>query len=275
MSNKKILKQVEQAADYLRGRYKHELHTGIVLGSGLGNFTKEMQIEKEVPYAEIPHFPLSTVKGHDSKLIFGRLNGKRVVAMAGRFHFYEGYDAGEVVFPIRVMKWLGIRNLMLSNASGTVNPHHQVGDLVIITDHISLFVANPLIGRNIDEFGPRFPDMSNAYDGGLVKKAKEIAARLGHEVREGIYLAVTGPTFETRAEYRMIRVLGADIVGMSTVQEAIAAAHMGLRVFAMSVVTDIGLRDDGLITTHEEVLAAANKAEPKLAAIFKELVAAI
>lgn len=275
MSNKKILKQLNEAVKFLQKEYKHAPQVGIVLGSGLGNFTNEMEIEKEISYADIPNFPVSTVEGHGSKLIFGKLSGKRVVAMAGRFHFYEGYDAQEVAFPIRVMKLLGIETLLLSNASGTVNPDHKVGDIMIIRDHISLFVPNPLVGKNIDEFGPRFPDMSEPYKKELIQKAKEIAARLNYDVKEGVYIGVTGPTFETRAEYHMIKVLGADVVGMSTVQEAIVAVHMGLQVFAMSVVTDIGLRDDGLITTHEEVLEAARHAEPKLAAIFKELIAAI
>jgi purine-nucleoside phosphorylase len=234
-----------------------------------------MDIEKEVAYSDIPHFPVSTVEGHSGKLIFGRLKEKRVVAMSGRFHFYEGYDAAEVVFPIRVMKLLGVQTLLLSNAAGTVNPDHKVGDLIIISDHISLFTPNPLIGKNLDEFGLRFPDMSEPYKKELIEKAKAVAARLQHDVKEGVYVSVTGPTFETRAEYRMIKALGADVVGMSTVQEAIVANHTGMHVFAMSVVTDIGLRDDGQITTHEEVLHAANAAEPKLAAIFKELIAAI
>lgn len=275
MSSKKTLKQLQEAVKFLKKEYKHVPRVGIVLGSGLGNFTHEMDIEKEVEYKDIPHFPVSTVEGHSSRLIFGRLGGKRVVAMAGRFHFYEGYDAHQVAFPIRVMKLLGIDTLLLSNASGTVNPAHQVGDIMIITDHISLFVPNPLMGKNVDELGPRFPDMSETYNKELIQKAKDIAARMQYVVREGVYVAVTGPTFETRAEYRLIRLLGADVVGMSTVPEAIVAAHMGLRVFAMSVITDIGLREDGLITTHEEVLGAARQAEPKLAAIFKELTAAI
>lgn len=273
--SKKILKQLNEAVKFLQKEYKHQPQVGIVLGSGLGNFTREMEIEKEIAYNDIPNFPVSTVEGHSSKMIFGKLGGKRVVAMAGRFHYYEGYEPQEVTFPIRVLKLLGIETLLLSNASGTVNPGHQVGDIMIIRDHISLFMPNPLIGKNIDEFGPRFPDMSEPYNKELIQKAKEIAARLNYDVKEGVYVGVTGPTFETRAEYYMIRALGADVVGMSTVQETIVAVHAGMKVFAMSVVTDIGLREDGLITTHEEVLEAANRAEPKLAAIFKELIAAI
>lgn len=275
MSNKRILKELKEAVKFLQKQYKHEPEVGIVLGSGLGNFTTEMEIEKEVAYKQIPCFPVSTVEGHSGKLIFGKIGGRRVVAMAGRFHHYEGYSAQEVAFPIRVMKLLGVRTLLLSNAAGTVNPDHKVGDMMIITDHISLFIPNPLVGKNIDEFGLRFPDMSEPYKKDLVEKAKSIAARLHYEIKEGVYVAVTGPTFETRAEYRMIKTLGADVVGMSTVQEAIVANQMGMDVFAMSIVTDIGLRDDGQVTTHEEVLHAAGEAEPKLAAIFKELIASI
>jgi purine-nucleoside phosphorylase len=275
MSNKKVLKELNEAVKFLQKQYKHTPRAGIVLGSGLSSFTNEIEIEKEVAYEDIPHFPVSTVAGHKSKMIFGKLGGKRVVAMAGRFHFYEGYDVQDVVFPIRVMKLLGIETLLLSNAAGSVNPSYKVGDLMIINDHISLFTPNPLIGKNFEEFGPRFPDMSEPYNGHLIQKAKIIAAKNKYDVKEGVYVAVTGPTFETRAEYKMILTLGADVVGMSTVQEAIVAKHMGLEVFAMSVVTDIGIREDHNIITHEEVLEAARHAEPKLAIIFKELIAAL
>src|SRR5215510_13808334 len=208
-------------------------------------------------------------------MVVGALAGERVVAMAGRFHFYEGYNIQEVIFPIRVLKLLGIETLLLSNAAGSVNPSFKVGDLMIITDHISLFTPNPLIGKNIDELGPRFPDRSEPYKLKLIHKAREISAKNNYDLKEGVYVAVTGPTFETRAEYKMILALGADVVGMSTVQEAIVANHMGMDVFAMSVVTDIGIREDDNIITHEEVLEAAMAAEPKLAFIFKELIAAI
>jgi purine-nucleoside phosphorylase len=272
---KKLLKRYNEAVKYLKKVYNKEPEVGIVLGSGLGNFVEEITIEKEVAYEDIPHFPVSTVEGHKSKLIFGTLSGKTVVAMAGRFHYYEGYEASEVVFPIRVMKLLGLKTLLLSNAAGTVNPDYKVGDIMIINDHISFFTPNPLVGRNIPEFGPRFPDMSEPYSIGLIQKAKAIAAAHGYDLKEGVYVAVTGPTFETRAEYKMIKALGADVVGMSTVQEAIAAAHMGLSVFAASVVTDIGIHETATKITHEEVLEAARNAEPKLAHIFKELIAAI
>ena len=195
--------------------------------------------------------------------------------MAGRFHFYEGYSAHEVIFPIRVMNWLGVDTLLLSNAAGAVNTSYAVGDLMIIKDHISLFTANPLIGKNFDELGPRFPDMSEPYKKSLIQKAKTIAAKNDIQLMEGVYVSVSGPTFETAAEYNFIRLLGADAVGMSTVQECIVANHMGLPVFAMSVITDIGIREDETRITHEEVLQAAKEAEPRFASIFKEMVAAI
>ena len=269
------MKELKETAKFLKKQYKETPQVGIVLGSGLGNFVNEIEVEKEVAYADIPNFPVSTVEGHQGKLIFGKLSGKTVVAMAGRFHYYEGYGAEDVVFPVRVMKLLGVETLLLSNAAGGVNPSYKVGDIMIIKDHISQFTPNPLIGRNIAEFGPRFPDMSEPYKKHLIEKAKAIAIAHNFDVKEGVYLAVTGPTFETRAEYKMIHVLGADVVGMSTVQESIVANHMGMEVFAASVVTDVGIREEDNIITHEEVLEAAKHAEPKLATIFKELVAAI
>ncbi|MEO6611784.1 MAG: purine-nucleoside phosphorylase [Chitinophagaceae bacterium] len=272
---KKALKQFNETIKFLKKQYPGTPTVGIVLGSGLGNFINEIAIEKEVAYEEIPHFPVSTVEGHKGKLIFGKLSGKTVVAMAGRFHFYEGYKAQDIVYPVRVMKLLGVETLLLSNAAGAVNPSYKVGDIMIIKDHISQFTPNPLIGKNKAEFGPRFPDMSEPYKKHLIDKAKAIAVAHNFEAKEGIYLAVTGPTFETRAEYQMIHVLGADVVGMSTVQESIVANHAGMEVFAMSVVTDVGIREEENVITHEEVLEAARQAEPKLATIFKELVAAI
>jgi purine-nucleoside phosphorylase len=275
MSTKKQMKELKETVKFLQKQYKQVPKVGIVLGSGLGNFVDEIDVEAEVAYGDIPNFPVSTVEGHKGKLIFGKLGGKTVVAMAGRFHFYEGYQAQEVVYPIRVMKLLGVETLLLSNAAGGVNPAFNVGDIMIIKDHVSFFTPNPLIGKNIEEFGPRFPDMSEPYKKSLIKKAKEIAAKHAFDVHEGVYVAVTGPTFETRAEYKFIHVLGGDVVGMSTVQEAIVANHMGMQVFAMSVVTDLGIREEENIITHEEVLAAAKAAEPKLATIFKELAASI
>jgi purine-nucleoside phosphorylase len=273
--SKKSIKELKEAVKFLKKQYKHTPEAGIVLGSGLGNFSDEVEVEKEISYNEIPHFPVSTVVGHKGKLLFGNLAGKKVVCMAGRFHFYEGYDTEQVVFPIRVMKLLGIKALLLSNAAGGVNPNFKVGDLMIITDHVSFFTPNPLIGKNMEELGPRFPDMSEPYKKDFVQKAKDIAASLAIPLREGVYYGVTGPTFETRAEYKLIHALGGDAVGMSTVQECIVANHMGLPVFAMSVITDIGIREDENKITHEEVLHAAKEAEPKFAAIFKGMVAAI
>jgi purine-nucleoside phosphorylase len=272
---KKLMKQFDETVKFLKKQYKHTPQVGIVLGSGLGSFVKEIAVEKEVAYEDIPHFPVSTVEGHKSKLIFGKLGGKTVVAMAGRFHYYEGYTSQDVVYPIRVMKLLGIETLLLSNAAGGVNPSFKVGDIMIIKDHVSFFTPNPLVGKNIVELGPRFPDMSEPYKKHLILKAKEIAAKNDFDIKEGVYVAVTGPTFETRAEYKLISVIGGDVVGMSTVQECIVANHMGLQVFAISIVTDVGIRDEENRITHEEVLEAARHAEPKLATIFKELIAAI
>lgn len=267
-----MLEKINDAVTFIKQQYNKKPQVGIVLGSGLSTFTKEIAIEKEIKYSEIPHFPVSTVEGHSGKLIFGQLGGKTVVCMAGRFHYYEGYDTKEVVFPIRVMKYLGIETLLISNAAGGTHKEWKVGDLMIIKDHISFYTPNPLVGKNINEFGPRFPDMSEPYKKYLIDKAKAIAAEKNIHLHEGVYFGVTGPTFETRAEYELIFRLGGDAVGMSTVQEVIAAVHMGLPVFAMSVITDIGIRDEENTITHDEVLQAAKDAEPKFAAIFKELV---
>ncbi|HYK57195.1 MAG TPA: purine-nucleoside phosphorylase, partial [Flavisolibacter sp.] len=215
--------KITEAADFLKQYKLNNTTVGVVLGSGLGNFVQEMQAEKEIAYNEIPHFPVSTVQGHHGKLIFGTIAGKPIIAMSGRFHFYEGYSAEDVVFPIRVLKLLGVQTLLISNAAGGVHPAFRVGDLMIITDHISFATVNPLIGKNDDRLGPRFPDMSEPYKKELIHKAKEIAGSLHISLQEGVYFGVTGPTFETRAEYKMIHVLGGDAVGMSTVQEVIAA----------------------------------------------------
>jgi purine-nucleoside phosphorylase len=266
-----IIQQLRETTDYIQRLYPHTPEAGIVLGSGLGNFAAEIRIEKEIPYSELPHFPVSTVEGHSGKLIFGELGGRKIVAMAGRFHFYEGYTPEQVTYPIRVMKLLGIQHLLVSNAAGSVNPTFKVGDLMLITDHISLAIVNPLVGRNHGELGPRFPDMSEPYSKALQQKTKAIAASLDIPLREGVYFGVTGPTFETRAEYKMIHILGGDAVGMSTVQEVIIAVHMGLPVVAISIITDLGIREEDNVITHEEVLEAAAKAEPKLSAIFKGL----
>jgi len=268
-----VLQQLQQTVGIIRQFTPTVPQVGIVLGSGLGNFKDELAIECEIPYGDIPHFPVSTVEGHSGSLIFGTLSGKSVVCMAGRFHHYEGYSARDVAFPIRVMKLLGIELLLLSNAAGGMNHAFQVGDLMIINDHISLFATNPLLGPNLPELGPRFPDMSEPYNRKLIAKAKAIAESLGLHVYTGVYCGVTGPTFETRAEYHMLHILGADAVGMSTVQEVIVARHMDLPVFAISVITDLGIREEQNTITHQEVLEAAAAAEPKMAAIFKGLIA--
>jgi purine-nucleoside phosphorylase len=270
-----MLTKIEEATAYIKSIIREEPVAGVVLGSGLGNFGQQIKIEREIAYSDIPHFPVSTVEGHSGKLLFGELSGKKIVAMSGRFHYYEGYHPNDVVFPIRVMKYLGIQTLFLSNAAGGTNPSFKVGDLMIIKDHISFFTPNPLIGRNEKELGTRFPDMTEPYNKDLIARAKEIAAAADIEVQEGVYISVTGPTFETKAEYRLVHILGADAVGMSTVQETIAAVHMGLPVFAVSVITDLGIRENDNVITHEEVLEAANAAEPKLTHIFKEMIAAL
>lgn len=268
-----MMQKINEAVAFIKDQYSEKPVAGIVLGSGLGSFVQEIAVEKEIPYSAIPHFPVSTVEGHSGKLVFGKLAGKNVVAMAGRFHYYEGYDTDSVVFPIRVMKFLGIETLLVSNAAGGTNKTFKVGDLMIIKDHISFFTPNPLVGRNDKAFGPRFPDMSEPYKKDLIAKAKAIAAAENFDIKEGVYCGVTGPTFETRAEYNLIGVAGGDAVGMSTVQEVIVAVHMGLPVFAISVITDIGIREEENVITHEEVLQAAKDAEPKLTHIFKELIA--
>ncbi|MFI5196015.1 MAG: purine-nucleoside phosphorylase [Chitinophagales bacterium] len=228
--------------------------------------------ETEIPYSDIPNFPVSTVKGHYGQLIFGKIGGCDVMLMAGRFHYYEGYSMEEVTFPVRVMKALGVETLILSNASGGTNPGFTIGDLMIIKDHINFNPEHPLRGHNDERLGTRFPDMSQAYDHELIALAKEIAAEKGISVRTGIYFGLQGPTFETPAEYKMIHLLGADAVGMSTVPEVIVARHAGMRVFAMSVITDIGISDEPVTVTHEEVLEAANAAAPKMATLVAELV---
>ena len=268
-----VIDRLKETTSYIQSQYPARPLIGIVLGSGLGNLVAEIAVEKEIDYDDIPHFPVATVEGHHGKLIFGSLQDKQVVAMAGRFHFYEGYSASDVAYPIRVMKLLGIEHLLISNAAGGIDPDLKVGDLMIIKDHISFFTANPLLGNNEGSLGPRFPDMSDPYSKELINKVKAIAKSLDIEVKKGVYAGVTGPTFETRSEYKLLHKLGADAVGMSTVQEVIVARHMSLPVFAMSVITDIGIRDEDNVITHEEVLAAAKAAEPRLTSIFTRLIA--
>lgn len=267
-----LMKQLAETTAYIRKNVNTDAEIGIILGSGLGNLANEIKVEVIIPYSEIPHFPVSTVEGHGGSFMLGELNGKKVWVMSGRFHFYEGYTAQQVTYPVRVMHLLGVKTLLLSNAAGGVNPAFNVGDLMVITDHISLFVVNPLLGKNEEILGTRFPDMSEPYSKTLVAKALQIAAANEINLKEGVYTGVTGPTFETRAEYKMIHALGGDAVGMSTVQENIVAVHCGMKVFATSVITDLGIREEENVITHEEVLQAAKEAEPKLTLLFKELV---
>ncbi len=266
-----LMIQLQETANFIKSKVSESASTAIILGSGLGNLASKIEVDFELPYAAIPHFPVSTVEGHKGRLILGTLNGKKVWVMEGRFHFYEGYTPQQVVYPVRVLKLLGVENLLLSNAAGGVNPNFAVGDLMILKDHISLFTINPLLGKNEEALGTRFPDMSEPYAEIFIQKAKAIASANGIELHEGVYVGVTGPTFETRAEYKLIKAVGGDVVGMSTVQENIAAVHCGMKVFAISVVTDLGIREDNNVITHEEVLEAANAAEPKLTLIFSEL----
>jgi len=267
-----LMAQLQETSAFIQSKIKSSAQTAIILGSGLGNLATQIQVDFEIEYTQIPHFPISTVEGHKGRLILGSLNGVKVWVMEGRFHFYEGYSPEQVAYPVRVLKLLGVVNLILSNAAGGVHPNFEVGDLMIIKDHISLFSINPLIGKNESALGTRFPDMSEPYALDFIEKAKLIANKHQIKVHEGIYVGVTGPTFETRAEYKLIKAVGGDVVGMSTVQENIAAVHCGMKVFAISVVTDIGIREDNNTITHEEVLEAANAAEPELTLIISDLV---
>jgi purine-nucleoside phosphorylase len=268
--------RITSTAAFLKAETKDFVpETGIILGTGLGGLVNEIQAEFVIPYDKIPEFPVSTVEGHSGKMIFGKLNGKNVVAMQGRFHFYEGYTMQQVTYPVRVMKMLGIQRLFVSNASGGVNPDFEIGDLMIQTDHINLFPAHPLTGPNDKRFGPRFPDMSEAYDKSLIALAEKVAASLGIKVVKGVYAGLSGPTFETPAEYKMVRVLGADTVGMSTVPEVIVARHMNVPCFAMSVITDLGVPGKIVEVTHEEVQHVASIAEKKMTKIISEMIKAL
>lgn len=264
--------QVQETVSYIKEKTNFTPEYGVILGSGLGGFTEDIQIEYTLPYNEIPNFPVSTVEGHKGALVFGTINGKRVVAMQGRFHFYEGYDMKQVTFPVRVMKCLGVEKLIVSNASGGVNPQYKVGSIVIIKDHINFMPEHPLRGKNDLRFGPRFVNMSEPYSRKMIHKAKEIAYELEIDVKDGVYLGLQGPTFETLSEYRMVKILGADCVGMSTVPEVIVAAHMNLETFGISVITDMGNEESIDSITHEEVLEAAKEAEPKVRNLIRNLI---
>ncbi|MGV3460166.1 MAG: purine-nucleoside phosphorylase [Flavobacterium sp.] len=264
--------KVQETVSYITKRTGFTPRYGVILGSGLGSFADDIEIEHTLPYSEIPNFPTATVEGHKGALIFGKIGGKNVVAMQGRFHYYEGYSMAEVTFPVRVMKFLGVEKLIVSNASGGVNPFYKVGDIVFIYDHINLMPEHPLRGKNDERFGPRFLNMGEPYSRKMIAKAKEIAVDMGIDVKDGIYLGLQGPTFETLSEYRMVKVLGADCVGMSTVPEVIVARHMSMEVFGISVITDIGSEEAIEEISHDEVLAAAQSAEPKVRNIIKELI---
>lgn len=266
-----MLQQIKETTSFLQSKTNLIPEVGIILGTGLGGLTKEIEISVAIPYNEIPHFPVSTVQGHSGKLLFGKLGGKNIVAMQGRFHFYEGYDMKQVTYPVRVMQALGIKNLMLSNAAGGTNPSFQIGEIMIIKDHINLFPTNPLIGKNEDQLGPRFPDMSEAYDKKQIAMAKEIAASNNIRVAEGVYAGLTGPCYETPSEYKYLQIIGADAVGMSTVPEVIVARHMGIPCFAVSIITDLGIDGKIVEVSHEEVQQVASEAEPRMTLIIKEL----
>jgi purine-nucleoside phosphorylase len=267
--------QLNETVAFIQSRTSLQPIAGIILGSGLGGLVNDLDVELSLPYEEIPHFPVSTVKGHGGKLLFGKLNQQPVVMLSGRFHYYEGYNMQEVTYPVRVMKQLGASVLFVSNAAGGMNPDFKVGDLMIINDHINLFPEHPLRGKNDEQMGPRFPDMTEPYSHKLIQSAKKIAELQQIHVHEGVYIGLQGPTFETKAEYKYLRVIGGDTVGMSTVPEVIVAKHMGMDVFGMSVVTDLGIRDEMNVITHEEVLEAAQAAAPKMALIVKELIATL
>lgn len=268
-----MLEKINQTAAYVRERMTTNPHVGIILGTGLGNLATRITEKIEIPYNEIPHFPISTVEGHSGKLIIGKLGGCDVLAMQGRFHYYEGYNMQEVTFPVRVMKALGIDTLFVSNASGGVNPDFEIGDLMIITDHINVFPEHPLRGKNYNELGPRFPDMSEPYNRELIEKARKVAQKNNIRTVEGVYVGTQGPTFETPAEYRYFRAIGGDAVGMSTVPEVIVANHAGMRVFGMSIITDLGVPGKIVEVTHEEVQEIGNKAQPLMTTIMTQLLA--
>jgi len=268
-----MLEKIKETAAFLRNKVSGEMpETAIILGTGLGQLVDHIEIKVRIPYSEIPNMPVSTVEGHSGCLIFGILGKRYVVAMQGRFHYYEGYDMKQVTFPVRIFKELGVKNLIVSNAAGGMNKDFRVSDIMIITDHINLFPENPLRGKNYEELGTRFPAMTEAYSHELIKRADEIADAEGIRLMHGVYVGTPGPTFETPAEYEYFRIIGGDAVGMSTVPEVIVANHAGMNVFGVSVITDLGGKDVTDIPTHEEVQQAAVKAQPALTTIITKLV---
>jgi purine-nucleoside phosphorylase len=265
--------KIQEAVAFIRKKTQDEYPVGIVLGTGLGALAKEIQIDFSLDYGDIPNFPVSTVETHHGKLIFGTLAGKKVVAMQGRFHFYEGYSMHQIVFPIRVMKYLGVKTLGITNACGGLNPSFRKGDIMLIDDHINMLGGNPLIGPNDPKIGSRFPDMCAPYSPRILAIAEDVALEHKIKVQRGVYVALSGPCLETRAEYRMLRLLGADVVGMSTVPEVIAAVHQGTEVFGMSIITDECFPDNLKSVSIEEIIEVSNLAEPKMTTIFKSVVA--
>ncbi|MBD5213501.1 MAG: purine-nucleoside phosphorylase [Bacteroidales bacterium] len=268
-----MLEKINETAAYIRSKVADMPKTAIILGTGLGALVDHIEDKQYIPYSEIPNFPVSTVEGHSGNLIFGTLGGKRVMAMQGRFHYYEGYDMKQVTFPVRVMKALGVETLFVSNAAGGMNKEFVVGDVMIITDHINLFPENPLRGKNYKELGPRFPAMTEPYNKKYIAMADEIAAEQGIRVMHGVYVGTPGPTFETPAEYEYFRIIGGDAVGMSTVPEVIVANHADMKVFGVSVITDLGGKDITEVPSHEEVQKAAETAQPKMMEIIRQMVA--
>ncbi len=267
-----MLEKIKQTADFIKNIIKETPDFAIVLGSGLGKLQDEVEAIHVLEYRDIPNFPQTTVVGHSGKLIYGILEGKKVLLMSGRFHYYEGHSIETVVFPIRIFHLLGIKNLILSNASGGINPSYNIADIAIIKDHINMMPEHPLRGKNIDSFGPRFVDMSESYNKKMILAAEQVASENNIKIHQGVYVALQGPTFETPAEYGMIKAIGGDMVGMSTVPEVIVARHMGMDVFCISVITDLGGPDVAFAVSHEEVLNAANKAMPNVIAVVKGLV---
>lgn len=270
-----MLAQYKEAADYIKSQTRLTPKIAIILGTGLGNIANSLDVECDIPYEEIPHFPISTVKGHLGKLSVGLIDNVEVLIMQGRFHYYEGYDMNRVGFPIRVMKLLGIESLLVSNASGGLNKDFIIGDLMVINDHINLFPTNPLIGPNVDEIGPRFPDMSDAYHQEFIDHAFSIAKKYDIKLHQGVYAGLTGPTFETPAEYKYLHIIGADAVGMSTVPEVITARHAGIKCFGISVITDLGVEGKIQQVSHQEVIDNAKTNENNLVMLVRELVGAI
>ena len=267
-----LLDKIQETLKVIRKKTTDEFEVGIILGTGLGGLVGDIKIEHEIDYSELPHFPLSTVESHQGKLIFGKINGKNVVAMQGRFHYYEGYTMQKITYPVRVMKFLGVKTLLVSNACGGMNPLFKRGDVMIMTDHINLLGDNPLIGKNENELGPRFPDMSEPYSQELIKIAEEVALENKVKVQKGVYVAVPGPNLETRAEYRFLRATGADVVGMSTIPENIVANHMGMKVLGFSIITDECFPESLRSVDVEEIIATAMAAEPKMTLIMKEVI---